>query len=392
MRYLSPARVGLFAAATALLLAGCGTTVGGGSLPNPTAPVTATPTPSGPRNVTVVMNGDMLLHNGLWYGAQLDAARTGRGPMDFRPLLADLQPVIKGADLAVCHMETPLAPRGGPYKNFPLFSVPPQIAPALKWAGYDACTTASNHSVDQGFEGVVRTLKELRGAGLGATGTATTQAASEQPLVIDAGGVTVGIVSASYGTNGLPLPPGKPWSVNLIDVGKIRAQAALARAEGAEIVLAALHWGNEYQHSPSDYQTELADKITKLADIDLVYGHHAHVVQPFDKVNGTWVLYGLGNAVAQQDAAKDELYDGVTARVTFTEQPDGRFTVGKLEYFPTRITKYAPGTSMRLLDVRRSLADPGKASRHAELRAARERVRREVGALGAFEMGLVAGR
>lgn len=359
-----------------------------------TRPTTAAPSPepAPPRTVSVVLNGDVLLHNGLWSTAQIDAARTGRGAMDFRPLLANVKPLIAGADLAVCHLETPLAPPGGPFHNYPLFSAPPAIAPALKSTGFDVCTTASNHSVDQGFDGLVRTLDVLRAAGLQATGTAATKAASQQPLVVEAAGVKIGIVSATYGTNGLPLPENRPWSVSLIDTARILKQAARARAAGAEIVLVALHWGNEYWHTPSSQQVALADELTRSPDIDLVYGHHTHVVQPFDKVNGKWVLYGLGNLVAQQDPTDEDLFTGVTGRVTFTERPNGRFKVSKLEYFPTRITHYVPGVPMRVLDVRRSLRDPGQAHRRAELRAAQQRVRDTVGELGAFKDGLVAGR
>ena len=116
--------------------------------------------PFEPRTITVVMNGDMLLHEGLWSTAEIDAGRTGRGDMDFRPLLADMRSVIRPADLSICHMETPLAPVGGPYEGYPLFAAPPAIVPALKWEGYDVCTTASNHSIDQGFEGLARTIAD----------------------------------------------------------------------------------------------------------------------------------------------------------------------------------------------------------------------------------------
>ena len=83
----------------------------------------------------MVMNGDLLLHNTLWDSAHLDAERTGRGDMDFRPMLSDLQPLVSSADLAICHLETPLAPPGGPYSSYPVFSVPPQIVPAIKCDG-----------------------------------------------------------------------------------------------------------------------------------------------------------------------------------------------------------------------------------------------------------------
>ena len=108
------------------------------------------------------MNGDLLWHNTLWYGAREDARRRGRSGYDFAPLLAGMRPVVAGADVAICHEEPPLAPAGGPFANYPRFSVPPQVVRAIKQTGYDVCTTASNHSVDYGFAGLRRTLDGLR--------------------------------------------------------------------------------------------------------------------------------------------------------------------------------------------------------------------------------------
>ena len=147
-----------------ITLSGCVTdespVVGSTPVPSPTATLnspTASPTstgqstkqlPSNPRrtSVTVVMNGDLLWHNTLWYGAKEDAQRRGHGGYDFAPLLAGMRPVIASADLAICHEEVPLARPGGPYRNYPLFAVPPQVVHAISTTGYDVCTTASNHS------------------------------------------------------------------------------------------------------------------------------------------------------------------------------------------------------------------------------------------------------
>lgn len=360
-------------------------------------PTTASPStsPGPPTTITMVMSGDVLLHEGLWATAQNDAKRTGRGTMDFRPVLSDMRPVISGADFAICHMETPLAPEGGPYYGYPTFSVPPQIVPALKWEGYDACSTASNHSIDQGFDGLKRTIDDFDRVGLAHFGTVETKAAAGHALMVDVKGVSVGLISATYGTNGIPLPADEPWSVPIIDPAKILAMAHEARVEGAKIVIVALHWGLEYQNEPISDQTTVAEKLTRSPDISFVYGHHAHVVQPYDEVNGTWVVYGLGNAIAQQETDVTGVYDGNTCRVTFTEQPDGSYRVSRLQYIPTMITKYdyadPTGHPMRWLDVPKDLADPAYAALHSDLLATQARVRGNVNLLGALRHGVTEG-
>ncbi len=301
-------------------------------------------------SVTVVMNGDLLWHNTLWFSAKEDARRRGRGGYDFAPLLAGMKPVIASADLAICHEEVPLAPAGGPYRNYPIFAAPPQVVKAISATGYDACTTASNHSLDQGFAGVRRTLDDLDQAKIAHAGTARTKAESERPTILTTKqGVKIGIVAATFSLNGLPVPNGKPWAVHRLTRKELLAQAHRARAAGADIVLAAVHIGTEYSTRENAQQVALARALTASSDVDLVYMHHPHVVQPWTIVNKKWVLYGIGNTVAQQEA--NRTYEGATGRFTFTRVGDRRFTVSKAEYIPTLVTYYQPGRPARLYHV-----------------------------------------
>ena len=400
---------GVSRAACAVLVAGLATACVGGSAnvdrstpstpsDGSSSPGTGDPSASttviGPRTFTVVMSGDVLLHEGLWATASNDAQREGRKGMDFRPILAGMRPDIAGADLAICHLETPLGPKGGPFSGYPVFAVPPAIVPALVWEGYDACTTASNHTLDQGFDGLQRTLRLLDAGGLAHAGSAVTKADSMQPLMLDAAGVRVALLSETYGTNGIPIPADEPWSVPIIDVPTIEQRAQLARQEGAQVVIVALHWGDEYVHEPSAYQTDVARQLAKDDDIDLVYGHHAHVVQPFDRIHRTWVAYGLGNAIAQQGTDMIGVWEGITARFTFTERADGRFDVTKTEFIPTFISGYDPANpKMRWLNIPDSLDNPNIAGdEKTQMRAALARIKDDVNLLHARAEGLVMGR
>jgi poly-gamma-glutamate capsule biosynthesis protein CapA/YwtB (metallophosphatase superfamily) len=314
--------------------------------------------PSKPRrtSVTVVMNGDLLWHNTLWYGAREDAQRRGHGGFDFAPLLAGMEPVIASADLAICHEEVPLAKSGGTYRNFPLFAVPPHVVRAIAATGYDMCTTASNHAVDQGFAGLRRTLDELDRAKIAHVGTARSKIEAERPTIFTTQqGVKIAVVAATSSLNGLPMPLGKPWAVQRLSVRNLLGQAHRARAAGADIVIAAVHVGTEYSTSENAQQVALARALTASSDVDLVYMHHTHVVQPWIKVNKKWVLYGVGNTVAQHANDAPRGYEGATGRFTFTRVGNGRFTVSKAEYIPTLVTRYQPGRPARLYQVSTAL-------------------------------------
>lgn len=263
-------------------------------------------------------------------------------------MLAALEPHLAAVDLAVCHLETPLAPHGGPYSGYPLFSAPPEVADALAAVGYDVCSTASNHSLDQGLAGLSRTLDALDAAGVRHVGTARSEAEAATPTVLEVGDVSVALLSYTYGFNGFQLPASAPFAANLLQPGEVVAAAQRARASGAEVVVASLHWGTEYSADPGPEQLAAAEEITRSGAVDLILGHHAHVVQPLDVVHDTWVAYGLGNSLVspQHDFADGATREGLLARFTLTEAATG-FEVTQVHLVPT----FVSASPVRVLDV-----------------------------------------
>ncbi|GIF60253.1 hypothetical protein Air01nite_63480 [Asanoa iriomotensis] len=330
---------------------------GGGGATPPFArwPPTPPTTTWVPRTFTMVASGDILLHSGLWRS-------------DFVNLFKDVAPVVSAADLAICHLETPLGRPKGPFTGYPIFSVPPQVTTALKRTGYDACSTASNHSLDGGAAGVRRTLDALDAAGIAHTGTARSKAEAARPTIYDVNGVRVGHLSYTFSFNGLVEPKDKPWLANELDVAALLRQARTARAAGAEFVVASVHWGTEYAHEPNAQQRRVARELLRSPDVDLVVGHHAHVVQPFERIGTKWVAYGLGNHVSGQDFSLDTR-DGVMGRFTVTETEKGRFQVTRAEALPTwmLLDRGAP----RVLDAARCARSGDKACLASWRRTAR---------------------
>jgi len=352
----------------------------------PTAAATSTP-PTAAKSFTFVATGDVLPHEPLWEQARRDAG--GRG-YDFRSLFAGVAPLVAGADLAVCHLETPLGPAGGPYQGYPTFSVPPQVAPALAQTGYDACSTASNHTLDQGSAGIESTLGALDRAGIKHTGSARSAKEARRPLLLDAAGARVALLSYAYGFNGSGLPASRPWAANPIDSDRILADARRARRAGADVVVVALHWGQEYVHRPTAQQRTLVPALLRSSDVDLLIGHHAHAVQPIERVGSEWVAYGLGNSVAAHSVKRRANTEGLLVRFTFTERAKGRWQVSKAEYAPTYVRNAPP---FRLVDLGSRLADPGTSGpARREYQRSYERVRAVAESRGGAEDGLRAVR
>lgn len=326
---------------------------------------TATPEPAppriavGPRQLTVIASGDVLLHESLHRQAARDARAAGLPGYHFDPIFSSVRSVVSGADLAICHLETPLGEPGGPFSGYPLFVVPPQVAPALARTGYDSCSTASNHTIDDGTRGVFRTLDALDAAGLRHAGSHRSAAEKATPTILTIRGVKIAHLSYTFSLNGLRRPADKPWLVNDLRADAVLDEARRARAAGAQIVIVSLHWGTEYQHRPNSGQVSLARQLLASPDLDLILGHHAHVVQPIERIGDKWVVYGMGNHVAWQHQA-DNTRDGILARMTFQRVGTGRWRVVRAEVLPTWTDLSNPA---RLVYVPAALADPTTAAR-----------------------------
>ena len=299
----------------------------------------AVPTPHpAPRRARLAFTGDILSHERVTLFARANGTEGLR--YDYRHMFVQVRDRIASADLAICHLETPLSPDNTGLGSFPLFNAPGDLAVALADAGYDGCSLASNHSLDRGIEGIAATITTLERAGLGHAGTARTPTEAGTPVLYDAGGIAVGHLSYTYGLNGLRLPEDRLWAVDVIEPGAIVAEAQAAVDAGAEFVMLSMHWGWEYTFTPSAQQRQLAQELLADPNIDLIVGTHAHVVQPVDRIGGKYVMYGIGNFLTNQSPQSCEpcplaTTDGVIMEVQLAETPAGRIEAVSIGAIPT---------------------------------------------------------
>ncbi|MFE2585590.1 CapA family protein [Streptomyces sp. NPDC059378] len=356
---------------------------GGHGLPGPSSAAAG-------RGFTLVASGDVVPDASIVERARFDAGGTG---YDFRPMLAGAEPAVSGADLALCHLGTVYGADDDSGAGTPRKS-PPEIALALAAAGYDGCATASGHSLDDGASGIQRTLDAFDAVGMAHAGTARTEAEARTVTMLRAGPAAVAHLAYTSGTDGRPLPDGRPWAVNPVDENRILTDARTARKAGADVVVVSLDWGTEWQDAPDGRQQSLARRLTASRtdgrpDIDLVIGTRTHVPQAYEKVNGTWVVYGTGDQVAGEALdRKGGLRDpragrSTLGRFTFSppSRPGGRWEVSRAEFVPQLFDVDAG----RVVDLNQALAQG------ADVEGVRDRIREVVLSRGAAKDGLTMG-
>ncbi|MCB0487462.1 MAG: CapA family protein [Cyclobacteriaceae bacterium] len=246
--------------------------------------------------LSLLFVGDIMQHD-----SQIRAAKLEKGGYDYNECFQFVKPLIEKADVAIGNLELTLA--GPPHKGYPQFSAPDELAYTLKESGFDVLVTANNHSLDRRKRGLERTIKVLDSLNIPHTGTFkdSLERAQQYPLLVEKKGFKFSLLNYTYGTNGIPVT--KPNVINLIDTTQIKVDLEKAKTQSPDFVIVFMHWGLEYQDTPSREQRSVANFCLKNG-AQLVIGSHPHVLQQFewDQENNTVVAYSLGNFVSGQQS------------------------------------------------------------------------------------------
>ena len=314
-----------------------------------------------PITITLTAIGDSLCHNTQYW----DAQNKTTGEYDFSYVYEDIKTYTESADITIGSLETTFAGEERGYSNYPTFNTPDALATALKGIGVDIISLAGNHALDYGYSGLCRTIDVLDNAGISHLGTYKTAEEQEQLLIKNVKGVNIAFINYTYGTNGIPIPSGKDYCVNLIDKTLIKKQIEQAKAQNVDMIVACMHWGTEYQTTANSEQKELADFLFKNG-VDVILGNHPHVLQPMEKrtitledrtIKDVFVVYALGNFTADQRA--EITRDSAILNLTITKNPDGKISIDSAEYVPIYMYKNSNVSThkFKILDIEKTISD-----------------------------------
>ena len=310
---------------------------------------------------TMTAIGDVMCHNTQYW----DAYDKETDTYDFSYVFEDIKHYIEAADISIGSLETSFAGKDRGYSNYPTFNSPDALAYDLKEMGLDILSTAGNHCLDKGFSGLSRTIHVLDDAGIKHLGTYKTAEEQNQILIQEVKGVKIGFINYTYGTNGIPVPSGKDFCVNLIDKDLIQKHIKSAKEQNVDMIVACMHWGTEYRTTANPEQEELADFLFQNG-VDVILGNHPHVLEQMEKrtitlEDGTtkdgFVIYASGNFICDQNA--ENTRNSIILNLTITKHSDGKITIDKAEYVPIHMYKGVSSKlkRMKLLDIEKSISD-----------------------------------
>lgn len=308
---------------------------------------------------TITALGDVLCHNTQYWDAYIKATDT----YDFSYVFEDVKKYTSAGDITIANLETSFA--DAPYSNYPTFNSPASLATALKDIGIDIITTAGNHCLDKGFKGLSETIDVLDKNGIEHLGTYKTQEDQDKLFVKDLNGAKVAFIDYTYGTNGIPVPSGKEFCVNIIDKEAIKKEIEKAKEQKVDVIIACMHWGQEYHTTQTKDQEELADFLFQNG-VDIIIGNHPHVIEPFETKEVTmpdgtkkqcFVAYALGNFTADQNYVNTR--DSIIINLKVTKKADGTVSIDSSDYIPLYIYKN-PSLSLKkfkVIDLKTAIAN-----------------------------------
>lgn len=250
------------------------------------------------RTVSLSAVGDILIHDKVY-----NSAKTTDG-YDFGPMFEKVKPFLEKSDITVANSESIIGGDEIGLSSYPSFNSPFEVGDALKDAGVDVVAMANNHTLDRGLPAIENAINYWDDIGMERTGSYLSKEERDQITVMTVNDITFSFLSYTYGTNGIPTPSGKDYLVNRIDKDLINSDLQHAK-EHSEIVVLNLHFGDEYEPFPNEYQLEIAQFAAENG-ADIILGHHPHVLQPpawIETSDGrqVFVIYSLGNFLSGQN-------------------------------------------------------------------------------------------
>ena len=247
--------------------------------------------------VSLVMVGDALLHSSVYNDAYQN------GTYDFTKQLEFIKPIVKKYDLAFYNQESILGGKDIGLSDYPTFNSPHEFGDAMLDAGFNIVSLANNHTLDRGEKGVNGSCSYWQTKDVLTAGSYCSKEDSEEVKIFEKNGITYTMLAYTYGTNGIKVPEGKEYMVNLYSDEKVKNDIEKVR-DKVDVLLVSMHWGTEYQNMPTEEQQREAEYLESLG-VDIIIGTHPHVIEPVTFINDTLVIYSLGNFISAQSTNND---------------------------------------------------------------------------------------
>ena len=265
-------------------------------------------------SISLIMAGDNLINDKLY-----NAAKKGDGSYDFKSMYSYIKDIVKNYDLAYYNQETILGGSEIGVSSYPAFNSPYEVGDATIDTGFNLVSLATNHTLDRGEKAIINSLNYWNNkSNVLTSGSYLSNNDRNKVNIKEVNNITYTMLNYTYGTNGIKVPEGKEYLVNIWpctgnnpdndtkyqEYKEVVKKDILRVRDKVDLLIVAMHFGVEYTHVPTKYQIDMAEFLSSLG-VDIIIGTHPHVIMPITYINDTLVIYSLGNFLSAQDTNND---------------------------------------------------------------------------------------
>ena len=265
-------------------------------------------------SISLIMAGDNLINDKLY-----NAAKKGDGSYDFKSMYSYIKDIVKNYDLAYYNQETILGGSEIGVSSYPAFNSPYEVGDATIDTGFNLVSLATNHTLDRGEKAIINSLNYWNNkSNVLTSGSYLSNNDRNKVNIKEVNNITYTMLNYTYGTNGIKVPEGKEYLVNIWpctgnnpdndtkyqEYKEVVKEDILRVRDKVDLLIVAMHFGVEYTHVPTNYQIDMAEFLSSLG-VDIIIGTHPHVIMPITYINDTLVIYSLGNFLSAQDTNND---------------------------------------------------------------------------------------
>ena len=271
--------------------------------------------------LSLVMVGDALLHSSVYNDAYKN------GVYDFSSQLEFIKPIIQKYDLAFYNQETILGGKELGLSDYPTFNSPWEFGNAMIDAGFNLVSLANNHTLDKGEKAVLKSCEFWQDKDVLTAGSYCSNEEANEIKIREKNGIKYTLLAYTYGTNGIPVPQGKEYLVNLYSDEKVKHDIEQVK-DKVDLLMVSMHWGTEYKTEPTEEQKRQAEYLSSLG-VDIIIGTHPHIIEPITYINDTLVIYSLGNFISAQSTNNDynTVIELMTSVDVIKEEKEGQITI-----------------------------------------------------------------
>ena len=277
------------------------------------------------KKMSLVAVGDTLIHGAVFLDAKI-----GVDTYDFSGMIADVKPLIEKYDIKYFNQESIIGGKNLGISHYPLFNSPDEIGDAMVDLGFNMVTTANNHTFDKGETGILYTNEYWKKKGIIHAGTYSSLEERDKVNVYEQNGIKYGLLSYTTVTNGMSAPAGKDYLVNVYSDELAKKDIEGLKKENVDVIIVAMHWGEEYVVDPVDEQKEIAQYLSSLG-VNLIIGTHPHIIEPVGYIDNTLVIYSLGNFISGQSPMGIDKIVGLTVGMDIIVK-DGKVIFDNIDY------------------------------------------------------------